>query len=405
MQNRRKFLKNSLITAAGAGLAANVAYGSNPRLPGNRQERNFVYRTLGRTGIRIPVISMGLDSTKDPNLIRQALDENIMLLVTHETYYGGNSERIIGEVVKGRDRDSYMIMTGALDVNTVDEEKGLYRSEASGEDLLRRAEGCLQRLQLDYIDIFILSYAARRESVFFEPYLKAMETLKKQGKTRFLAIATHSFQPEAIRAAVDTGIYDIAMTAYNFRMDNLQEMDEALKYAEAADLGIIGMKALAGVYWDQERTLPINPAAAIKWVLENENIHTVCPACSSYEQLYLDIGIMENLKLNEKEKHDLLPPQGELSSGLYCQQCGRCIAQCPKRINIPAIMRSYMYAYGYGNLDHAYRTLCSARLDPTACRNCTSCSVNCAMGFDVRTKILDIARLQDDMPDDFMVPG
>ncbi|MBN1159023.1 MAG: aldo/keto reductase [Bacteroidales bacterium] len=403
MQDRRTFIKKSMVTAAGAGLAAGTTYGNSPNTLINRQERKFVYRTLGRTGMEVPVISLGLDSTKDPTLIRQALDENIMLLVTHETYYGGNSERIIGEVVKGRDRDSYMIMTGALDNNTVDEERGLFRADASGKDLLRRAEGCLERLQLESIDIFILSYAARRESVFFEPYLKAMETLKKQGKARFLAIATHSHQPEAIRAAVDTGIYDVVMTAYNFRMDNLQEMDEALKYAADANLGIVGMKTMAGVYWDKERTSPINPEAAIKWVLQNENIHTVAPACSNFNQLYQDIGLMEDLTLDEKEKRDLIPP-GESSAGLYCQQCGRCISQCRKGINIPAVMRSYMYAYGYRNLDHAYRTLCFSGLDAALCRDCTSCAVSCAMGFDVRTKILDIARLQD-VPYDFIRTG
>ena len=324
-----------------------------------------------------------------------------MLLTTHETYYSGNSERIIGEVVKGRDRDSYMVSTGALDNSTVDQERGLYTDDATTEDMLRRAEGCLQRLQLDYVDIFILSYAARRESVFFEPYLKAMETLKKQGKAKYLAIATHMFQPEAIRAAVDTGVYDIVMTGYNFRMNNLKEMDDAIQYAADANMGIIGMKTMAGVYWDKERTRPINPTAAIKWVLQNENVHTIVPACSSYQQLYQDIGVMEDLKLNEQERLDLIPPPGELSTGLYCQQCGRCIEQCPKRINIPAIMRSYMYAYGYGNLDHAYETLCSANLDLAACRDCEACVVDCVMGFDIKAKILNIARLQD-VPDDFI---
>jgi hypothetical protein len=60
-----------------------------------------------------------------------------------------------------------------------------------------------------------------------------------------------------------------------------------------------------------------------------------------------------------------------------------------------------MYAYGYGNLNHAHETLCSANLNPSACRDCETCIVHCAMGFDIRAKILDIARLQD-VPDDFI---
>ncbi len=34
------------------------------------------------------------------------------------------------------------------------------------------------------------------------------------------------------------------------------------------------MKTMAGAYWDREKTKPINGVAALKWVLQNENIHT-----------------------------------------------------------------------------------------------------------------------------------
>ncbi len=132
-------------------------------------------------------------------------------------------------------------------------------------------------MQVDYVDFFILGFAARRESVFYEPLLKALEKFKKQGKTRYLGVATHSFEPEAIRAAADTGIYDLVMTAYNFRKNNIAEIDEAIGYATEKGLGIIAMKTMAGVFWDKERTRPINTKASLKWVLKNENIHTTVP--------------------------------------------------------------------------------------------------------------------------------
>jgi predicted aldo/keto reductase-like oxidoreductase len=155
------------------------------------------------------------------------------------------------------------------------------------------------------------------------------------------------------------------------------------------------MKTMAGAYWDKERTKPINAKAALKWVLQNKNIHTAVPDCSTYDHLYNDIGIMGDLELTEEEKRDLEPPSGELSSGLYCQQCNRCIPQCPKKINIPLIMRSYMYAYGYRNLNLARNTLSFSKLQTGLCKECTVCSVNCRMGFDIRTRILDMAGLQD----------
>ncbi len=38
------------------------------------KERKFIYRTLGKTGIKLPIISMGTHLTSNPNLVRTALD-------------------------------------------------------------------------------------------------------------------------------------------------------------------------------------------------------------------------------------------------------------------------------------------------------------------------------------------
>ena len=200
------------------------------------------------------------------------------------------------------------------------------------------------------------------------------------------------------------------MTAYNFRRQgwyfeqNGEELDEAIQFAAESGLGIIAMKTMAGVYWDKERAKPINATAALKWVLQNKNVHTTVPDCSTYDQLNQDLAIMGNLELTEKEKQDLKPPSEELSSGLYCQQCNKCISQCPEAIDIPSIMRSYMYAYGYKNLEFAHKTLCSTGLHSFPCNDCNDCNVTCLMGFDVRSKILDVARLQD-IPEDFIRPA
>jgi predicted aldo/keto reductase-like oxidoreductase len=88
---------------------------------------------------------------------------------------------------------------------------------------------------------------------------------KEQGKTKYLGIATHSYEPEAIRAAADTGVFDVVMTAYNFKKSNRTEIEDAINYAAGKGMGIIAMKTMAGAYWDKERTRPINTRAALKF--------------------------------------------------------------------------------------------------------------------------------------------
>jgi len=160
-----------------------------------------------------------------------------------------------------------------------------------------------------------------------------MEALKKEGLTRFIGIATHRNEPEAVRAAADSGIHDIIMTSYNFLKTNRKELDEAIGYAVKAGTGIIAMKTMAGAYWDNEGASPINTRAALKWVLQNENIHT--------------------------------------------------------------IMRSYMYAFGHHNLPYAKLTMANAGFKENPCLGCTTCNVICKMGFNIREKIVDIFRVAD----------
>jgi predicted aldo/keto reductase-like oxidoreductase len=402
MQNRRNFLRNSLLAITGTSLARNSFSASSTQPSFGDIEKKFVHRTLGKTSIKLPVVSMGTGNCDNPNLVREALDRGVKLLATHEYYLNGNNEKMVGQVLKDRPRDSCMILTGTGKGLEIDFKNGKFKPETNMDTFLESVNGCLERLQVDYVDILNAPFAGSREAVFFEPLLKAMESIKKQGKARYIGIASHNIEHEAIRAAADTGIYDMVTIAYNFRKLNLQEMNEAMKYAAHKGLGIIGMKTMAGVYWDKEKKQPINTRAALKWVLQNENIHTTIPDCSSFDELHQDIDIMADLGLTDEELIDLNPPAGNTTSGLYCQQCNKCVAQCPENLDIPTMMRSYMYAYGYRNLSLARHTMDRAdQHGLSTCKDCKECLVNCTMGFDVRGKILDISRIIE-IPEDMI---
>jgi len=401
MQNRRNFLRNSLFAIFGTSLAHN-SFAYPPLNPHARDKANeFVYRTLGKTGLKLPVVSMGTGNCDNPNLVREALDRGVKLLATHEYYLNGNNEKMLGQVLKDRPRDSCMILTGTGKGLEIDFKNGKFKPETNIDVFLESVHGCLERLQVDYVDILNAPFAGSREAVFFEPLLKAMESIKKQGKARYIGIASHNIEHEALLAAADTGVYDMVTVAYNFRKTNLQEMNEAMQYAADKGLGIIGMKTMAGVYWDKEKKQPINTRAALKWALQNEHIHTAIPDCSSFDELQQDLEIMADLDLTDEELRDLDPPSEDTASGLYCQQCNKCLAQCPENLDIPTMMRSYMYAYGYRNLGLARHTMDRADQHGLSCKECNECQVDCTMGFDVRGKIIDISRIME-VPEDLI---
>ncbi len=360
------------------------------------KERKLVYRTLGKTGLKIPVINMGVMLTDNPNLIRAALDSGVLLLDTAHGYMQGRNEETIGEVIKGRPRDSFFI---ASKVGLPqDRTKGNYIEGATTEEFLRRLDISLKRLGLEYVDILHHHGVSRKESVVYEPVLKAMEKAKKDGKIRFAGISTHMNEPEVIHAATDSKAYDVILTAYNFKQKHYAEVRNAIAKASQAGIGIVGMKAIRGAY--QQPPTVKNITASLKWILQDPNVHTVIPGFTTFEQMELDLSIMEDLTLTEPEKREL---QKEASiRGLYCQGCRQCLGPCPEKLPIPDLMRAYMYTYDYRNLALAQDLVLSLNLPNRVCENCSECLVKCSIGFNVSAKIRDVVRLKD-VPSEFLV--
>jgi len=405
-KSRRNFLKKGAVGLAGAAILPSVTQGEmkaqekeSEKKPAKKKK--MIIRTLGRTGYKLPVVSMGVMNADNPNLVRAALDAGIVHLDTAHYYQRGRNEEMIGGVIKGRPRDSFVLATKVL-ADHEDRRTGMFTKDTKAEPFIEKFETSLKRLGLEYVDILYLHNIVRRESTLFEPLLTALTQLKKAGKTRFIGVSTHKNEPEVIRAAVESKVYDVVLTAYNFRQPHRGEVKKAMAYAAEAGLGVVVMKTQAGVYWDRERTQPINMKAALKWALQDEHVHTSIPGFTTFDQMDLDLTVMEDLTLTPQEKKDLKLGDKLAMAGLYCRQCGECLSQCPEDIDIPTLMRSYMYAYGYKNLAVAKETVGDLNLKDIPCTNCGSCSVTCSMGFDVKDRVTDIARLRD-VPEDFLV--
>jgi predicted aldo/keto reductase-like oxidoreductase len=393
---RREFMKSTLAGFGGFFFLPSIKGKQEMRIvEAKGKEKKFVYRTLGKTGIKLPVISMGVMLTDNPNLVRVALDSGVVMLDTAQVYQRGQNEGMIGEVLKGRPRDSYVIATKARLPNN--QTTGLYTEEATEEAFLKKVDSSLKNLGLEYVDVYYHHNVWKRESALYEPILKALEKVKKAGKARFVGITTHMNEPEVIQAAIDSKFYDVILTAYNFQQKHYAEVREAIARAAQAGIGIVGMKAIRGGS-GQTPTVK-NTAAALKWVLQDPSMHTIITGFTTFEHINIDLAVMENPTLTDDEKRDL---QKEVSvSGLYCQGCRQCLEQCPEHLPIPDLMRAYMYTYGYRNPALAQDLILSLSLPNRVCEDCSQCSVKCSNGFNVSAKIRDVVRLRD-VPSEFI---
>jgi aryl-alcohol dehydrogenase-like predicted oxidoreductase len=349
-------------------------------------------RRLGRTGIEVPVVSMGVMNADNPNLVRAALDGGVVLLDTAHGYQDGRNEEMLGTILPGRKRDSFVLCTKVF-LSTLDRKTGLFAPDTRGEEIEEKLGISLKRLGLDHVDILHLHAQSQRESVLLDPVLKGLERVKKAGMTRFVGVSTHKNEPEVIRAAVEAKSYDVVLTSYNFRQDHHLEVQKAIGEAATAGLGVVAMKTQAGVFWDKEKANPIDMKAALKWALRDPNVHTSIPGFTTLEQLDADLEVLRDPVLTPEDQLSLVEPRKV--AGLYCQGCEQCLSPCVQHLPIPDLMRSYMYRHAYRNSEAAQALLLALDLPPSPCTDCRTCPVVCAKGFDVAERIRDVVGLRN----------
>ncbi|MFC2116218.1 aldo/keto reductase [Bacteroidota bacterium] len=392
--NRRNFIKSSVLAASGVAVGSRALAGTT-----FDPVKKVITRTLGKTGLELPVLSMGVMRADNPNLVKAAYNSGIFHFDTANVYQKGNNELMLGEFFKDKPRDSFIIGTKVLPKGLI-HETGLHGAESTEESFTKMFDTSLERLQMDHVDILYNHSVSTREGTLHEPSLNAMLKAKQEGKTRFIGLSTHSNQAEVILAAIESGLIDVVLLGYNFKNNKDTKLQDALEEGNKHGIGFIGMKNLAGGFHDKEKTMPVNGKAALKWVLQNPNITTCIPGFTTFDQLDEDLGVMTDLEMTEDEISDL--QLGDNLAGLYCIGCNVCRGQCKNNLPVPDLMRAYMYSHGYRMQEKARYVLDNYLAGSDPCTGCNSCTVSCTEGFRVDERIAYVSRLKD-VPEDFIV--
>jgi len=393
--NRREFIIKPLALAGAAGILgrADLLLANPPRKA--TPSGPILHRTLGKTGLTLPVVSMGVMNADIPGLLRRAYELGIRHFDTAAGYQQGRNEVMVGQVIKDLGaRDKVTVATKEAvrgtdrDLNTAD---GKAR-------FIEHAEKSLQRLQMDHVDILFYHAVDSVEDARSEGPLEALRTLKKEGKTRFIGISTHK-TVEVINEAIRLDMFDVVLVTFNYTMAHDNGILTTIERAAKSGIGVIAMKTQAGgtVRPDSHLPKPLPPVsqtALLKWVLNHEFVTTAIPGFSTYEHLEQDFSVVGNLAYTDEEK-TFLADKSFAAKAEFCQQCGECRDACPARADVPALMRSHMYALQYANTDMARTTLAAI---PTgkgldACRNCYACSVTCRNSVQVARKIGELKAL------------
>ncbi len=397
---RRGFLSRSLagIAAAGvAGVAPSFALAQDEAADEAAGKTDIIYRELGKTGMKMPIVNMGVMNANNPELIGASYDLGVRMFDTAARYQFGRNEQMVGEAISELGiRDRVLIATKEWRPAQRD---GMTASEAR-DKFIKLTEGSLKRLNTDHVDIIYIHSINNVEELDDEGAFAAMEQLKKDGKARASGVSTHEAMADVINKVVDDRLCDVVLTAINVSMAGDTALLEAIDRAAAAGIGIVAMKTQAG-----GRRLPNQASlsrydnatvnhAMLKWVLRNESITTAIPGYTNFEHMEEDFAVARNLEFTEDEKRFLADNELQLGLG-FCRQCRMCMATCPRGADVPALMRAHMYVAQYGNLCEA-----RAALDGAAggrgietCRACDNCTAACSNSVDIGYRIRDLKTL------------
>jgi L-galactose dehydrogenase len=152
----------------------------------------MLYRTLGKTGIKVSALAFGgsslggafgdIDEQKGIRSVHVALDNGINLIDTAPYYGATRAETVLGKALKGIGRDRCLLATKVC-------RYGLDDFDFSAGSVERSIDQSLSRLGTDYVDflqVHDIEFGDTRQIV--EETLPALNRVKQAGKARFVGI-------------------------------------------------------------------------------------------------------------------------------------------------------------------------------------------------------------------------
>jgi uncharacterized protein len=388
-QSRRDFLVKPVQWAAAAGLLGGAVPSLLAQTRTPQAGATILTRTLGKTGLSLPVVSLGFMNADVPGLIRRAYEIGMRHIDTAASYQSGPNEEMVGAMVKEMGVRDRMVVATKVYLR----DRGVSAQSPHARSVFREMfEGSLERLQMDHVDILYYHSVDSAEDLRAEGPLQALAELKKEGKASFVGFSTHQgtvVLPEAVRL----GVFDVGLVPFNYTMASNKALLDAIDQAAKSGMGLVAMKTQAGGLSRPDAKLPKvlpphSQTALLKWALRNQSFATAIPGVTAYDQLEQNITVASSLEYTAAEQAFLADPSFA-AHAQFCQQCGQCLGDCPRGVDIPTLMRSHMYAAQYSNRELARATLASVEAGSglAACGSCGSCKAACRNHVNIGTRI------------------
>lgn len=356
---------------------------------------------LGMGNMRLPVLdgndnNIDVDAAKE--MIAFCMNSGINYYDTAYGYHGGNSELVVGQLLKNYERSSFYLASKfpGYDLSNMPKVREIFEEQ-------------LEKCQVEYFDFYMFHNVCEMNiDEYLNPEFGIFDYLmeqKQNGRIRHLGFSTHGDIDcitrflEAYGEHMEFGQLELNYFDYRFQnaKGKVQLLDEwnipvwVMEPIRGGQLAALSPEAADKL--KKARPDEDIPAWAFRFLQTIPSVTITLSGMSNMEQLKANISTYaESKPLNEAEMQLILGIADEMigRTTVPCTGCHYCVSKCPKGLDIPFLLKQYNEAMVAGAGEFiAPMALLSIAEDkqPECCISCHSCEKVCPQTIKISEEL------------------
>jgi len=364
------------------------------------QYRNFTrdnieISALGFGCMRFPILdkdSSKIDEEKTIEMVRYAIDNGVNYIDTAYNYHQGNSEYMVGKILKDGYREKVYLATKLP--------SWLIKSY---EDFDKYLNEQLTKLDTEYIDFYLLHTLDKElwNNLKSLDVFKFIEDAKKSGRIKYIGFSFHD-ELDVFKEIIDSYDWDFCQIQLNYIDRDYQAGEEGLRYAYDKGISVVIMEPIKGgkltnpsdeikSIWDLSKVKRTPAEWALRWVLNHEEVSLLLSGMTTLDQVKENIETVSNAYPNSltEEEIKLIDEVTDIYNQrikVGCTGCEYCLP-CVENVQIPGIFQLYNDIYVFGTEEvskRIYKSYMEKEKDASRCIECGNCESLCPQNIEIR---------------------
>lgn len=361
---------------------------------------------LGFGAMRLPLREdKAIDSVQVDEMIKYAVEHGVNYFDTAWPYHSGMSEVVLSESLHRFPRDKYFLADKYPGHQIADE---YIPSEIF--------EAQLKKCRTSYFDFYLLHNVYENSfDVYTDPKWKIIDYFVKQkekGRIKHLGFSSHA-RPETLRRFLEYcgDKMEFCQIQLNYVDWSLQNAKEKIEILNEYNIPVVVMEPLRGgrlarltdeesARLKEKRPEESNASWSFRWLKSIPSVKVTLSGMSSLEQMMDNVKTYsKGRKLTKTEEKILYEIADGMKNSVPCTGCRYCTDKCPKKIDIPLMMRLYNDIKFQASFTTGMQfDSIPLEKQPSSCAGCGECAKMCPQKIAIPEVMKDLAERVSKIP-------